>query len=142
MSRSQRNKGNKRKKRKYMTIALIVALVITIIVSLIIAFLPNSIIQNKLGNKQDNQSENTKPQEKVEIVEIKKDKTAETTEKQAINASVEQFKILGEDVAEKDLKVDLITRNGEKFYYIKSKENSIMINVETGKIVRINSVSL
>ena len=142
MSRSQRNKENKRKMRKYSTIVLITILVITIIVALIIAFLPNSAIKNKVGDNQNNQNEDVKPQEKVEIVEIKKDKTAETTEKQAINASVEQFKILGEDVAEKDLKVDQITRNGEKFYYIKSKENSIMINVETGKIVRINSVSL
>ena len=140
---------SKRKKKKIGIIVLTIVLVVIVVVSLIIAFGPDIKIEWKSNDNQNNQStqtnqitQETKPQEKVKIVEIKKDPSVETTEKQAKDATVKQFKNLGEEVTQEELKVDMINRKGEKFYYIKSKEHSIMISVDTGKIVRIDSVSL
>ncbi len=129
-------KVSRKKKNSFLIFALAIIAIILIILSIILAFSPIS-IQLPMCKK-----EIQKVQEKVEIVEIQKPENQDTTRKQAVDATVEQFKRLGEDVSENDLKVDVITRNGQQYYYIKSKQNSIQIDVNTGKVVRINSVSL
>ena len=122
----------------------IVITIIIIVVSIMIVLLPNLIIPWKEKDDQDksNYIQYRQNIEKVEIVEIQKEENAETTVEQAKEATVMQFKNLGEEVAQEELKIDLVERKGEKYYLIKSKEHSIMINVQTGKIFRIDSVSL
>ena len=78
----------------------------------------------------------------IKIVQIEKEEALDTTKKQAVEATIEQFKRLGEEVSEQDLKVDIIDRDGDAYYYIKSPQNSIQIQINTGKIVKINSVSI
>lgn len=122
----------------------IVITIIIIVVSIMIVLLPNSIIpwKEKDDQNKSNYIQYRQNIEKVEIVEIQKEENAETTVEQAKEATVMQFKNLGEEVAQEELKIDLVERKGEKYYLIKSKEHSIMINVQTGKIFRIDSVTL
>jgi hypothetical protein len=105
----------------------IIAIAIVIIVALIIVFIPKNDKNTVDG---------------IKIVQIEKEEALDTTKKQAVDATIEQFKRLGENVQESDLKIDIIERNGESFYLIKSPQNSIQIQINTGKIVRINSVSI
>lgn len=106
---------------------LIIGIVIIILIALIIVFIP----------KHDKDTVDG-----IKIVQIEKEEALDTTQNQAIDATIEQFKRLGEDVTKQDLKIDIIERNGESYYYIKSPQNSIQIQINTGKIVRINSVSI
>ena len=106
---------------------LIIGIVILVIIVLIIVFIP----------KYDKDTVDG-----IKIVQIEKDEALDTTQKQAMDATIEQFKRLGEDVTQQDLQIDIIERNGESYYYIKSPQNSIQIHINTGKIVRINSVSI
>lgn len=105
----------------------IIAIAVVIIVALIIIFIPKNDKDTVDG---------------IKIVQIEKEDDSYTTQKQAIEATIEQFKRLGEDVKERDLVIDIIERNGESYYLIKSPQNSIQIQINTGKIVRINSVSI
>lgn len=129
-------KSSKKNKRRFLISVLTITAIILIAISVLLAFGPIH-IQLPTDKKEEQ-----KTPEKVEIVEIHKSANQDTTKEQAVNATVEQFKRLGEEISEKDLKVDIITRDGQQYYYIKSAQNSIMIDVKTGKIVRINSVSL
>lgn len=63
------------------------------------------------------------------------------TEKKARKMAVEKFKELGEqNIQESDLNVNEIERNGEKYYFIASKDNTLEIMISTGEIKRINSI--
>ena len=106
---------------------LIIGAIIIAIIALIIVFIP----------KHDKNTVDG-----IKIVQIEKEDALDTTQNQAMEATIEQFKRLGENVTAKDLKVDIIERDGESYYYIKSPQNSIQIHINTGKIVRINSVSI
>lgn len=64
----------------------------------------------------------------------------EITEKQANKLAIKQFKKLGEKVKEEELKTMKIQREGEEYYYISSKDNTLEIKIKTGEITRINSV--
>ena len=44
-----------------------------------------------------------------------------------------------EKVKEDDLNVVTIQREGEKYYYITSKQNSLEIKIKGGKVTRINA---
>lgn len=127
-------KNSKNNKKRILIGSLTVVAIVIIAVSVIIAFGP---FQFPVFKK-----EVAKEPEQVEIVEIHKPANQDTTKDQAIEATIKQFKILGENVSENDLKFDTTTKDGKQYYYIKSAQNSIMIDVKTGKIVRINSVSL
>lgn len=140
------------------TIIVIIFIILIIATAIVLAMniekiLPNTTIgenQNKNNNVisqkneeqpiQKNEQQNAK--QNIEIVQIQKDENNPTTQQQAVDATVEQFKRLGDVVEQQELKVEVITKQGEEYYLIKSKDNSILINIQTGKIVRINSVSL
>lgn len=52
------------------------------------------------------------------------------------------FKSLGEDNLNKDnVYVREIERNGKKYYYISSLKNSAEIEINTGKVTKINNVA-
>lgn len=106
---------------------LIIGIIIIVIIAFIIIFIP----------KHDKDIVDG-----IKIVQIEKEEALDTTQNQAIDATIEQFKRLGENVTKQDLKVDIIERDGDSYYYIKSPQNSIQIQINTGKIVRINSVSI
>lgn len=78
----------------------------------------------------------------VEIVKIEGQTGKQISKEQAIRAAIEQFKKLGENAKESDLTVKEIVQNGEKYYFIRSRENSIQIQINGGKIVRINNVNV
>ena len=56
--------------------------------------------------------------------------------------AIKQFKKLGENINEKELKVMKIQRKGEEYYYISSKENTLEIKLKGGKVTRINSATV
>ena len=65
----------------------------------------------------------------------------EINEQEARKLAVKQFKELNERwVKEKDLEVLEFSRANEYYYYISSKENTVEIKKDGGKITRINSV--
>ena len=65
----------------------------------------------------------------------------EISEQEARKLAVKQFKELDEKwINEKDLEVLEFSRANEYYYYISSKENTIEIKKDGGKITRINSV--
>lgn len=67
----------------------------------------------------------------------------ETTDKQeeeVIKVAEKKFRELGENIDKKDLEVLKIQRNGEIYYYISAKENTIEVREKDGKITRINSI--
>lgn len=125
--------SNKKKKKMYFTAGFIVAILL-IVLALLIAFDP---IQNSVSKKGK-----TKTQEKIEIVEIQKPRNQDTTRQQAIEATIEQFKRLGEEVSEQNLQIKTIMKDDKQYYQIKSPQNTIWIDIKSGEIVRINSVSL
>jgi hypothetical protein len=76
-------------------------------------------------------------------VQTEKEKTTtkgEVTEKQANKLAAKRFKELGEKVKESELKTMKIQRDGEEYYYISSKENTLEVKIKTGEITRVNSV--
>lgn len=90
----------------------------------------------------ENNQETAKKQDKVEIVNADVKAGDKTSEKQAKKTAVKQFKKLGENTKEEDLQIMKIQRKGEEYYYITSKENTLEIKIDTGKVTRINSVEV
>lgn len=83
-----------------------------------------------------------KPEKKEETnnIETVQSKNEEITEEEARTIAKKQFKKLGEKNIQKDkLQVKKIQRNGEEYYYISSAENTLEIQIRSGKITRINS---
>jgi len=95
----------------------------------------------KPENSENNQ-ETAKKQDKVEIVNADVKSGDKTSENQAKKTAVKQFKKLGENTKEEDLQIMKIQRKGEEYYYITSKENTLEIKIDTGKVTRINSVEV
>lgn len=78
----------------------------------------------------------------IEIVQIEMKDAKIVTEDRARQAAKEQFKILGEDnVQEEQLSVAKIQKNGKEYYYISSNKNTMEIEVQSGKVTKINSAS-
>lgn len=71
---------------------------------------------------------------------VKTSSQGEISEKDANKLAVKQFKQLGEKTKESELKTMKIQREGEEYYYISSKENTLEIKIQSGEITRINSV--
>ena len=106
-------------------------------------------VQNQEKDQNQLQTENqTKPtannqvtqKEDVKVVE-NGNSANEISEQVARKLAVKQFKELDEKwIKEKDLEVLEFSRANEYYYYISSKENTIEIKKNGGKITRINSV--
>ena len=106
-------------------------------------------VQNQEKDQNQLQTENqTKPtannqvnqKEDVKVVE-NGNSANEISEQEARKLAVKQFKELDEKwIKEKDLEVLEFSRANEYYYYISSKENTIEIKKDGGKITRINSV--
>lgn len=104
-------------------------------------------VQNQVKTQSNTENE-TKPVTNVEIT--KKDEVKvvqssnnanEITEQEARKLAAKQFKELNEKwVKEKELEVLEFSRANEYYYYISSKENTVEIKKNGGKITRINSV--
>lgn len=75
----------------------------------------------------------------IEVIDTKTKENEEISEQKAKEAAIKQFKKLGEKTNKNDLTLKEIKRNGEKYYYITSKQNTMEIKVQGGKITRINS---
>ena len=77
---------------------------------------------------------------KVDVVQSEK---KEITEDDARTLAKKQFKKLGEkSVKKEDLQVKKIQRSGEEYYYISSANNTMEIQISSGKITRINSATV
>lgn len=81
----------------------------------------------------------SKEQTKIQEDEGKK----EISEDKARKIAQKKFKELGEKKVNKDsLKVTLIQRDSELYYYVCSLDNTVEISQKTGKIIRINSANV
>lgn len=107
----------------------IFACIIIIIVSLAIIIKPNG---NNFSQKANNNENITTSQEESNKEEIKEKKAREIAKK--------RFEKLGErNVDENSLTVSKIQRDGDLYYYICSLNNTIEINVYSGKVTRLNT---
>lgn len=106
-------------------------------------------VQNQEKDQNQLQTENqTKPTANNEVTQKEDVKVVENgnsaneiSEQEARKLAVKQFKELDEKwIKEKDLEVLEFSRANEYYYYISSKENTIEIKKDGGKITRINSV--
>ena len=123
--KSNKNIGKKIKRFLDLYNLAIIICIIIIAVSLYIIFKPNnSGMLTRSG---------------IEVVQSNTKKGEEISEKQALKIAVRQFKILNENVKEKDLNIIKIQRNNEKYYYITSANNSLEIKIDSGKVTRINA---
>jgi len=101
--------------------------------------------QNQEKEQTENQTKTTENDEvtkKEDVKVVQSGNSAnEITEQEARKLAVKQFKELDEKwIKEKDLEVLEFSRANEYYYYISSKENTIEIKKDGGKITRINSV--
>lgn len=95
--------------------------------------------ENQDQAKSTNNNEVTQKEE-VKVVQSGNSGN-EITEQEARKLAAKQFKELNEKwVKEKELEVLEFSRANEYYYYISSKENTIEIKKDGGKITRINSV--
>ena len=102
-------------------------------------------IQNQEKEQTENQTKTTANNEvtkKEDVKVVQSGNSAnEITQQEARKLAVKQFKELDEKwVREKELEVLEFSRANEYYYYISSKENTIEIKKDGGKITRINSV--
>ena len=102
--------------------------IIIILVSLFIIFKPK-------GEKAEKKKVNG-----VEVIASNIKEEEEITEKEARKMAKQQFKKLGENIAEDDLNLTTIRRSGELYYYVQSKNNTLEIKIKGGEITRINTV--
>ena len=101
--------------------------------------------QEKGQSKTENQAKPTANNEvtkKEDVKVVQNGNSAnEITQQEARKLAVKQFKELDEKwIKEKDLEVLEFSRANEYYYYISSKENTVEIKKDGGKITRINSV--
>jgi predicted metalloprotease len=101
--------------------------------------------QNQEKEQTENQTKTTENDEvtkKEDVKVVQSGNSAnEITQQEARKLAAKQFKELDEKwVREKELEVLEFSRANEYYYYISSKENTIEIKKDGGKITRINSV--
>lgn len=101
--------------------------------------------QTQSQEKNQDQTKSTNNNEVTQKDEVKVVQSGnsgnEITEQEARKLAAKQFKELDEKwVKEKELEVLEFSRANEYYYYISSKENTIEIKKDGGKITRINSV--
>lgn len=114
--------------KKYFNLysSLTLGIIIVIVISFIIIFF--------VGRREKNFE--------IEIVTTNVGKNEEITEEYAKEVAVEQFKILGEEIEEKDLLINKVQLEDEDYYFISSRNNTLLIKILGGEITMINSVSL
>ena len=79
----------------------------------------------------------------IEVVQSNKKDTEEITEDEARDLAKKQFKKIGEkNIKKENLNVSKIQRSGEEYYYISSAENTMEIQIKSGKVTRINSATV
>ena len=78
----------------------------------------------------------------IEIIDTNVKEDGEISEEKAKEVAVKQFKKIGEKVSKDDLTIKKIKRQGEEYYYIVSKENTMEIKIKGGKITRVNSAPI
>lgn len=105
--------------------------IILILISVFVIFKPD----NKNTLPDNSKTSNVK-------TEVIKNDAKDITEEKARKLAKKQFKKLGENVKENELKVEKIQRKGEYYFYITSKKNTLEIKIDSGKITRINSVAV
>ena len=99
--------------------------------------------QNQLQTEnQTKPTANNQVTQKEDVKVVENGNSAnEITQQEARKLAVKQFKELDEKwIKEKDLEVLEFSRANEYYYYISSKENTVEIKKDGGKITRINSV--
>ncbi len=101
--------------------------------------------QEKEQIQKENQTKTTEDNEMTKKEDVKVVQSGnsanEITEQEARKLAAKQFKELDEKwVREKELEVLEFSRANEYYYYISSKENTVEIKKDGGKITRINSV--
>ena len=100
-------------------------------------------VQNKAQTEnQRKPTTNSEISKKDEVKVVQSGNSAnEINEQEARKLAAKQFKELDEKwVREKELEVLEFSRANEYYYYISSKENTVEIKKDGGKITRINSV--
>ena len=100
-------------------------------------------VQNKAQTENKTKpTTNSEISKKDEVKVVQSGNSAnEINEQEARKLAVKQDKELNERwVKEKDLEVLEFSRANEYYYYISSKENTVEIKKDGGKITRINSV--
>ena len=102
-------------------------------------------IVGQAKEQTENQTKTTENDEVTKKEDVKvvqsRNSANEITEQEARKLAAKQFKELDEKwVREKELEVLEFSRANEYYYYISSKENTIEIKKDGGKITRINSV--
>lgn len=102
-------------------------------------------VQNQEKEQTENQTKTTANNEATKKEDVKVvengNSANEITQQEARKLAAKQFKELDEKwVREKELEVLEFSRANEYYYYISSKENTIEIKKDGGKITRINSV--
>lgn len=114
----------------------IIICVILIIISAIIIINPD---WNAIGNKIKEIGSSV--QEKIISKKEENNKnTKQISENEARQKAAAKFKELGEETKEESLQVITLERNKELYYYITSKDNTMEVKMDTGKITRLNSV--
>ena len=80
----------------------------------------------------------------INLISFKKDNDVDSKEysdeEKAVKVARAKFKELGENVDDTELEVLKITRKGNYYYFISSKENTVEISADTFEVKRINSV--
>ena len=119
----------------------ILACIVMIAVAVIIIAEPDfSGITIRKSSETAEVDQNSEKNDGVNIVQNETGK--EVSEKEARKLAKKQFKELDENVDVDDLEVLRITREGEKYYYISSENNTCEVKISTGEITRINSVKI
>ena len=74
---------------------------------------------------------------------LKSENRKEINEEESRKIAQKQFKKLGEkNISKESLKVTLIQRDSELYYYVCSLDNTVEISQKTGKIIRVNSANV
>lgn len=130
-------KAQKSKKKKKIIIILLSIIIAAVMVTGIVLLIQSIPEDWSFFTTQNDQNE-----EQTNKDETKQEKTKEEEKqrKDAIKAALAKFKELGENIKEKDLKVLRIQREGKKYYYISSPENTVEVSIETNQVVRLNGV--
>ena len=129
-SQVRMKKINQIKKKKIIKSVLIILVVAIAIVCALLAL-------DKYKNVFDGKVINLISMKKVDG-EV--DSQEYSDEKKAVKVARAKFKELGENTDNIELEVLKITRKGNLYYFISSKENTVEISADTFEVKRINSV--
>jgi len=129
-SQARMKKINQIKKKKIIKSVLIILVVAIAIVCALLAL-------DKYKNVFDGKV--------INLISMKKvdgdvDSQEYSDEKKAVKVARAKFKELGENTDNIELEVLKITRKGNLYYFISSKENTVEISADTFEVKRINSV--